>query len=66
VTIRLNANNFGNATINVIDLHGKLILEQVISEGNNTELDISDLQSGLYFVKLNANNKNVVKKLIIE
>ena len=66
VTIRLNANNFGNATINVIDLQGKLILEQVISEGNNTELDISDLQSGLYFVKLNANNKNVVKKLIIE
>jgi hypothetical protein len=66
VTIRWNANNFGNVTINIIDLQGKLILEEHISEGNNLELDIADLQSGLYFVKLNANNKNIVKKLIIE
>nr|WP_321243233.1 T9SS type A sorting domain-containing protein [uncultured Psychroserpens sp.] len=66
VTIRLNANNFGNVTVNIIDLQGKLILEKQISEGNNLELDIADLQSGLYFVKLNANNKSIVKKLIIE
>ncbi|MFT4804062.1 MAG: hypothetical protein ACI9YE_001260 [Psychroserpens sp.] len=66
VTIRLNANNFGNVTINIIDLQGKLILEEQISEGNNLVLDIADLQSGLYFVKLNANNKSRVKKLIIE
>lgn len=66
VTIRLNATNFGNVTINIIDLQGKLILEQHISEGNTMELDIADLQSGLYFVKLNANNKSLVKKLIIE
>ena len=66
VTIRLNANNFGNVTVNIIDLQGKLILEQHISEGNTMELDIADLQSGLYFVKLNANNKSLIKKLIIE
>ncbi|MEM5566071.1 T9SS type A sorting domain-containing protein [Psychroserpens sp. AS72] len=66
VTIRLNANSFGNVTVNIIDLQGKLILEQHISEGNNLELDIADLQSGLYFVKLNVNNKSLVKKLIIE
>ena len=66
VTIRLNANNSGNVTVNIIDLQGKLILEQHISEGHNLELDIADLQSGLYFVKLNANNKSLVKKLVIE
>lgn len=66
VTIRLSANNSGNVTVNIIDLQGKLILEQHISEGNTMELDITDLQSGLYFVKLNANNKSLVKKLIIE
>ncbi|MFT5847823.1 MAG: hypothetical protein ACJARX_000780 [Psychroserpens sp.] len=66
VTIRTNANTFGTITINIIDLQGKLILEQHISEGNTVELDITDLQSGLYFVKLNANNKRIVKKRIIE
>ncbi|TXE16399.1 T9SS type A sorting domain-containing protein [Psychroserpens burtonensis] len=66
VTIRLNANHFGNVTVHIIDLQGKRILEQYISEGNNLELDITDLQSGLYFVKLNTNNKSRVKKLIIE
>ncbi|WP_081990170.1 T9SS type A sorting domain-containing protein [Psychroserpens sp. Hel_I_66] len=66
VTIRLNTNNFGNLTVNITDLQGKLILEQQISEENNMELDIAALQSGLYFVKLNNNNKSFVKKLIIE
>jgi len=66
VTIRLNANNFGNVTINIIDVQGKLILEQHISEGNNIELNIADLQSGLYLVKLQADANSLVKKLIIE
>ncbi|WP_040279043.1 DUF7619 domain-containing protein [Psychroserpens damuponensis] len=66
VNIRLNASNFGNVTVNIIDLQGKQVLEQHISEGNNLELDIADLQSGFYFIELHANNKSLVKKLIIE
>ncbi|OUS00038.1 hypothetical protein A9Q86_11380 [Flavobacteriales bacterium 33_180_T64] len=66
VTIEMNTSNFGNANLSLFDIQGKLILEQTISEGNSVDLDISELQSGLYFVKLNTATKSLVKKLIIE
>ncbi|WP_298761325.1 T9SS type A sorting domain-containing protein [uncultured Psychroserpens sp.] len=66
VTIRLNSNAYGNVTANVIDIQGKQILEEQISEGNSMDLDTSNLQSGMYFVKVNTDRKSIVKKLIIE
>nr|WP_321222755.1 T9SS type A sorting domain-containing protein [uncultured Psychroserpens sp.] len=66
ITIRLNENHSGNIYITIVDLQGKNIIEAQISEENIIELDIKDLQSGLYFVKLSTSNKNSVKKLIIE
>ena len=66
VTVRLNSNSFGNVTIRVIDLQGKQIIEQPFSEEHTMELDVSDLQSGMYFVKLNSKDNVQVKKLIIE
>lgn len=66
VTIELNSNALGNVTVHVIDLQGKLILRTHISEGNTITLDISELQSGIYFVKLNTIQRSLVKKLVIE
>ena len=66
VTIQMNASFFGNANLSIFDLQGKLILEQTISEENSIAIDISDLQSGMYFVKLYAHSKTLVKKLVIE
>nr|WP_321235200.1 T9SS type A sorting domain-containing protein [uncultured Psychroserpens sp.] len=66
ITIELGAVNYGILTFNIVDIQGKLIIEQSINQSNTTDIDISDLQSGLYFVKLNAGNEILVKKLIIE
>ncbi|WP_299336841.1 T9SS type A sorting domain-containing protein [uncultured Psychroserpens sp.] len=66
VTIELNTNTFGNVTVHVYDLQGKLIIDNLISEDNTMIMDVSDLHNGMYFVKLNTNNKTLVKKLIIE
>jgi hypothetical protein len=64
LTIKLN--NITSANLSIYDIQGKLIKEHSISNEQNLELNILDLQSGLYFVKLNTSTKEMVKKLIIE
>lgn len=66
ITIEMSASNFGIADINIYDLQGKLILEQTISEAHSIDIDISNLISGIYFVKLSTNTRTLVKKLVIE
>ncbi|WCO00742.1 T9SS type A sorting domain-containing protein [Psychroserpens ponticola] len=64
--LNIKLNNITKATLSIYDIQGKLVLEQSISETQNLELNVSDLHSGLYFVKLNTATKEMVKKLIIE
>jgi len=66
VTITLNSQNSGKVVASVIDIQGKQILETHILDGTQIQLDVSDIQSGMYFVKISTNNRNLVKKLIIE
>ncbi|MEH6537400.1 MAG: T9SS type A sorting domain-containing protein [Psychroserpens sp.] len=66
VIMEMNASNFGNVIATVIDIQGKLILEKQISEGNRMHLDVSELQNGMYFVKVHTKDRSLVKKLIIE
>ncbi|MDG5491489.1 T9SS type A sorting domain-containing protein [Psychroserpens sp. SPM9] len=66
VTIQLNASNFETAIIHVTDIQGKRIIETQSSEANLIDLDVSDLQNGLYFVRVKSEGKTAVKKLIIE
>ena len=64
LNIKLNA--ITNATLSIYDIQGKLVLDRIISQEQNLELNVSDLQSGMYFVKLNTATRSIVKKLIIE
>ena len=64
LTIKLN--NISSANLSIYNIQGKLIKERTISNEQNLELSVSDLQSGMYFVKLNTATKEMVKKLIIE
>ncbi|MDG5491488.1 T9SS type A sorting domain-containing protein [Psychroserpens sp. SPM9] len=66
VTIRLHANSYGKLSVHLTDIQGKQILETQISNANQMTMDVSDLQSGLYFVTLSTKGQTVVKKLIIE
>ncbi len=56
----------GNVNIQVIDMSGKKVKELAKSNsvGQQLTIDISDLKQGNYFVRLTANEKSVMKKIV--
>lgn len=50
-------------TIEISDILGKVVYQNITVFKNATTVDVSSLQTGVYFVKLNS---NTVQKLIIE
>ncbi|WP_055437450.1 T9SS type A sorting domain-containing protein [Lacinutrix algicola] len=64
LNIKLNNASRGNATVEVIDIQGKMVISTIINQ--TLQLDVKSLMSGLYFVKLKYENTQTVKKLIIE
>ncbi|REG87257.1 T9SS type A sorting domain-containing protein [Winogradskyella sediminis] len=52
-------------TVNVINLQGKLILPEMKLQGQSPSLDISSLESGLYFVTLTTQSISVIQKLVV-
>ena len=59
VSIKLN--NITNANLSIYDIQGKLVIDRDVTETQLVELNVSDLQSGLYFVKLNTGSQELVK-----
>jgi hypothetical protein len=60
--------NGQNAVITIYNLIGDLIYEKNLetTEGSiNGEIQLHDVANGVYFVKINANNKILTKKLVI-
>jgi hypothetical protein len=51
--------------ISIIDITGKTVGATNIVK-NNTQLDLTDFNKGLYFINLNIDGVNTTKKLIIE
>ncbi|MBL7926267.1 MAG: T9SS type A sorting domain-containing protein [Bacteroidia bacterium] len=69
VTINLFSDESQDATINLIDITGRVVYTQTISiaEGDQKmELDINQITKGIYFLQLNANGDKTVQKLVIE
>jgi hypothetical protein len=56
----------GNASIQIIDISGKKVKEQNEISGLDKTLtiDISDLKTGSYFIRLTTNEKSVMKKIV--
>ena len=64
--LNIKLNNINKANLSIYDIRGKLILQQTIFEERNLDLNVLELQSGIYFVKINTPHTKIVKKLIIE
>lgn len=55
----------GKVTIQVVDINGRVVLSQTDADFNNeSTIDLSAFQSGIYILKVNANNLNYTEKLI--
>ena len=54
--------------VSILDITGRVLVKQVAITKNNNEvkIDMSRLSSGTYFITLDSNNFNVVKKVIKE
>jgi hypothetical protein len=50
-------------TVNVIDVTGKIVFTQQLTEMQST-LDLDLLLSGIYFLQISSGNNNSVKKII--
>lgn len=56
-----------SALVEIYDLNGRKLLKKLFPAGNETiEVDVSGLQSGVYFCKLITEKVNATKKLIIQ
>ena len=56
-------------TMQVIDVLGKTIMNQNINaeEGfNQTQLNVNDLNNGIYFLRVQQNNQVIVKKFVVK
>ncbi|WP_310557433.1 M28 family peptidase [Flavobacterium sp.] len=67
LTINLGILSEKEYQFQLIDTNGKVVLEKLITNPNQLEkINISDFAKGIYLAKLNAINKKISKKIVIE
>jgi len=62
--IIIESNEAEVSSISIYDITGKNV--QVIKEIKNKTIDVSGLNKGVYFIKINVNGNYITKKVIIE
>ena len=60
--LNFSKNNIVGNTVRVIDSNGKIVLNTTVSPDSN--INVETLTSGVYFVQLEIENKNVSYKFI--
>ena len=58
----------GNAEIVIFNHFGQKVYNQSVTKNGSftTDIDITGLAKGIYFIKVSCNNDNAVQKLIVE
>lgn len=65
VVISINAETFNHAVITILDTKGNVVMNTRMEDAQTT-LNISNLDAGVYFVKIDADRFNKITKLIIK
>ena len=60
-TIKTNS----DISVEISDINGKLIYKETRS-GLENNLQISNIQRGVYFIKVSSNNDNVIKRFVVQ
>ncbi len=59
-------NEYSNCKIQLIDLAGRVLYEEVLNNINQHQLNLKDLKQGVYIINLNVDNKQYNERLIIK
>ncbi|MFK8036795.1 MAG: T9SS type A sorting domain-containing protein [Crocinitomicaceae bacterium] len=62
--VRVSSNDKGNMNVAIHDITGKNVMSTVLS--NNNQIDVSNLTTGIYLVKVSQNGATSTKKLVVE
>lgn len=60
--ITINLSNASNVLVKIIDINGKVIKTKQVNNAINT-FDLSNYENGIYFVKIESNDKVITKKI---
>jgi hypothetical protein len=63
--IRIETLNPKGSTLTISSLNGVALIEQELSD-KITQIDISQLKSGIYLAKVTSENSVLVKKIVIQ
>ena len=66
VTLEISGNNGSDVEVVVMNITGKEVLRKEFQTTDAIQFDMSEHVSGMYFVKLNVDGNEVVKKLILD
>ncbi len=66
VTLEISGNNGSDVEVVVMNITGKEVLRKDFQTTDAIQFDMSEHVSGMYFVKLNVDGNEVVKKLILD
>ncbi|TNF50008.1 MAG: T9SS type A sorting domain-containing protein [Bacteroidetes bacterium] len=61
----LFSQNIGKSTLTITDIAGKTVYSNVELTGEKIQLEVGQLQNGIYFVNLINDNKSTSKRLVI-
>jgi hypothetical protein len=64
--LNLNADLQGRTEVMVLDMNGRTVKHYVVNGLNEMRLNVSDLQSGVYFIRVSNETTNAVSKFVVE
>lgn len=64
--LNLNADLQGRTEVMVLDMNGRTVKHYVVNGMNEMRLNVSDLQSGVYFIRVSNEATNAVGKFVVE
>jgi hypothetical protein len=66
VNLDIKAAGIYDVNLSVVDITGRTVLNRMFSASENIVFDMSGKVSGMYFVHLNLDGKQIVKKLVVD
>lgn len=64
--LNLNADLQGHTEVMILDMNGKTVKHYVVNGLNEMRLNVSDLQSGVYFIRVSNDTTIAVGKFVVE